>query len=158
MPTRGGLLRGVEGAKRVEPGNALTWAKQHIEDIFRNQESGQPYDREWSRRRVEDVEAVLDSGLMLVGDGRRGRITIKNLALKPGTQGTMFLLFDRPRETKPGTWSLVQVIQLDSKTNRVLGGLSARVEVVPPPRAQSVVTRARATPLVLDIPELITSA
>ena len=158
LPTRGGLLRGVEGAKRVEPGNALTWAKQHIEDIFRNQESGQPYDREWSRRRVEDVEAVLDSGLMLVGDGRRGRITIKNLALKPGTQGTMFLLFDRPRETKPGTWFPVEVIQLDSKTNRVLGGLSARVEVVPPPRAQPVVTRARATPLVLDIPELITSA
>lgn len=158
LPTQGSLLRNIDGAKRAEPGNARAWAKQHIEDILRNQAGDQPYDREWSKQRIDDVQAVLDSGLMLVGDGRTGRITIKNLALKPGTRGTIFLLFDRPRDTRPGTWFPVEVIQLDTRTNRVLGGLSARVEVVPKARAQPGVPRPRAKPEALDIPELVESA
>ena len=76
---------------------------------------------------------------MVVGDARSGRIAIENVSLKPGSRGTIFLLFDRPRETKPGTWFPVDVIQLNAKTRRVLGGLSARVEVVPKPRAERAV-------------------
>ena len=158
LPTQGPLLRNIDGAKRAEPGNASAWAKQHIEDILRNQAGDQPFDREWSKQRIDDVQAVLDSGLMLVGDGRTGRVTIKNLALKPGTLGTIFLLFDRPRDTRPGTSFPVEVIQLDTRTNRVLGGLSARVEVVPKARARPGVARPRAKPVPLDIPELVENA
>ena len=122
LPVKGELLRNIEGAKRAEVGNARAWAKQHIEDILRNQAGDDPYDRQWSKQRIDDVEAVLDEGLMVVGDARSGRITIENVSLKPGSRGTIFLLFDRPRETKPGTWFLVDVIQLNAKTRRVLGG------------------------------------
>ena len=156
----GDLLRNIEGAKRADVGNAREWAKRHVEEILRNQEGDHPYDRQWSKQRIDDVEAVVDSGLMLVGDGRKGRITIKNLALKPGTRRTIFLLFDRPRDAKPGTWFPVEVIQLDTKTSRVLGGLSARVEMVPKPRAPRAVARPPAIPTqaALDIPELVASS
>ena len=155
LPVKGELLRNIEGAKRVEVGNARAWAKQHIEDILRNQAGDDPYDRQWSKQRIDDVEAVLDEGLMVVGDARSGRITIENVSLKPGSRGTIFLLFDRPRETKPGTWFPVDVIQLNAKTRRVLGGLSARVEVVPKPRRRGAAPGPLPRPVAVDIPELI---
>jgi hypothetical protein len=156
LPTEGELLANVDGAKRAEPGNATAWAKQHIEEILRNQESDHPYDREWSKQRIEDVQALLDSGLMVVADARKGRVTIMNLTLKPGSRGTIFLLFDRPKDAKPGTWFPVEIIQVDGK-NRVLGGLSSRVEVVPQARsrARPAAARTRGGPAPLEIPELV---
>ena len=160
LPLEGSLLESVEGAKRLEPGkDARAWAKQHIEEILKNQESDNPYDREWSKQRLDDVNALIEGGTMFAGDARAGRITIKNIALKPGTHGTIFLLFDRAKDLKPGTWFPVEVIQVDAKSKRVLGGLSARVEVVPKPRrvppAPAPPPNSRPEPL--DIPELVGS-
>ena len=62
----------------------------------------------------------------------------------------MFLLFDRTAGNQAG--DVVPGSSLFSSTRKQIARSavwSARVEVVPPPRAQSVVTRARATPLVL---------
>jgi hypothetical protein len=115
-----------------------------------------PYDREWSKLRIDEVNALLESGVMFAADARKGRITIKNLALKPGTRGTIFLLLDRAKDVKPGTWFPLEVIQVHAKSKRVLGGLSSRVEIVPKPRRVLPATSLPGTrPEPLVIPELV---
>jgi hypothetical protein len=161
LPMQGSLLENVEGARRIELGkDARAWATRHVEEILMNQDGDNPYDREWSKQRLDDVNALLESGEIFVGDARAGRITINNIALRPGTRGAIFLLFDRSKDVKPGTWFPIEVIQVDAKSQRVLGGLSARVEVVPRPRrVRPASPRPQMTrPEPLDIPELVETA
>jgi hypothetical protein len=157
LPNGESLIDAIDGAKPADFKDAHAWAEQHMAEILRNQDSDHPYDRDWSKQRIEDVQALLESGLMVVGESRRGRITIKNLELKPGTRATIFLFFDRRGDLKPGAWFPVEIMQLDTKTGRVRGGLSTRVEIVPKPRTRRRVAVPRQRPASLDLPELVES-
>ena len=51
--------------------------------------------------------------------------------MPPYDSPTVFLLFDRPGRCKVGTFYPFDVLQLDARSDRPLGGMSARIEIVP---------------------------
>lgn len=135
LDVRGDLDDKLEGLKRGKDSGAFRrWAEMHLEGIEKNQKSETPYDREWSRQRSDDVKAAMESGLVLASDSQQERLAIRDLMIKPGTWRTVFLLFERPRGAKVGSSFPIEIVQVDDRGKREVGGLSARIEVVPRPR------------------------
>ncbi|MDP9343872.1 MAG: hypothetical protein M3Q23_17635 [Actinomycetota bacterium] len=128
---KGEISELVEGAKLGQDFEDFRrWAEEHVKLIESYQRSKHPYDDEWSKQRVEDVHAAIESPLMLVANGT-GRVTLRDVLMEPHTSHTLFLMFDRPKRGKVGSFSPLEVTQLDARTGLVLGGLSARIEIVP---------------------------
>jgi hypothetical protein len=111
------------------------WARQQIEGILRNQRSRTPFDAEWSKQRIEDVHAALQSGLMFTA-GRKDPVQLRNIVMDPGGRATVFLVFDRPEGAETGTWVPFEIAQLEARSGRVIGGSSGRVEFVKAPKRQ----------------------
>ena len=59
------------------------------------------------------------------------RIAINRIVMDPDTYHTVFLVFDRPPEGRIGQPYDIVIRQLDVRREDVIGGLSARVELVP---------------------------
>jgi hypothetical protein len=125
-------LEGFKPGK--DTGEFKRWALAHFEAIAKNRESETPYDREWAEQRIADVKKAVDSDVVLVAEGRQERVAVHELVIKPGTWKTLFLLFDRPRGAKVGASYPIEILQVDGRTEQVVGGLTARIEVVPRPR------------------------
>jgi hypothetical protein len=143
LVTEGAFEELVVGGKVGRDFDALrTWAEAHIKMIEQNQRSRTPFDREWSRQRIVDVHGALESGLMITA-GRRDPIQVRNIVLDPGSYATIFLFFDRPDNAEIGSDVPIDVRQLEARSERVIGGTSARVEFVPAPK-QRTVPRPRA--------------
>jgi hypothetical protein len=106
------------------------WAAEHVAFLKQNQASKTPYNKQWTEQRIEDLHAALDSGLMITL-GRKDPILVKNIIMSPAARHTIFLLFDQPENAKPGMSFPIEIQQLEARTQRIIGGLNARVEVVP---------------------------
>lgn len=129
--TRGELRTLLEGARISDDFDPLRqWAEWQIKFIEENQRGQKPYSREWSKQRIEDVHQALASQIMLIGSSAKG-FRLKNILMPAQVWHTVFLFFDPPREPKTGTAFPIEVRQLEAQSERVIGGLSARVEFVP---------------------------
>ena len=85
-------------------------------------------------RRISPVEA---------NETGKPRIEVKDIVMKAGAHATVFLFFERPPKARVGTAFPIEVTQLDEK-RKLIGGLSARVEIVPAPREEVPVTELEA--------------
>jgi hypothetical protein len=124
------LLDGMSPSKDIK--DIQRWAKSHVTAISQNQKSRRPYDRLWSKERIEDVRKATESGLTLEVKNKK-RAGLNRVLMQPDSYHALFLVFDPPRGAKVGQAYDVEVRQIDVGRERVIGGLSARIEVVPKP-------------------------
>lgn len=126
----------VRGAKVGEDYEAFKeWAGVHTDMIERNQHSRFPYHPRWSRQRIEDIERVLDSELMLVADNEK-RVEINHVQMPPGGSHTFFLMVDRPPNGRIGDTYPIQMEQWDARRQEPIGSLTTRIELVPEPKLE----------------------
>jgi len=71
---------------------------------------------------------------MVVEAKNKKRIGLRQFVMEPQSYHTLFLVFDRPPKGKPGQAHNIEIQQIDDRQERVIGGLSARVELVPQPK------------------------
>jgi hypothetical protein len=116
-----------------DSGDIRGWAERHIAMIRRNQRSRRRYHQLWSRQRIEDIRLAMETGLMLEVEDKK-LSTLNRIVMEPDTYHTVFLVFDRPPEGNIGQAYDVEVRQRDVRREREIGGLSARVELVPEPQ------------------------
>jgi len=132
----GDLSKLAEGCEPGEDfGDFRKWAEEHIRFIEERQKSETPYDKEWSQQRAEDIHAALESGIM-VTLGHKDPIKLRNIVMPRPSYHTIFLLFDRPQRAKIGTYFPIEIQQLEARKERIIGGLNARVEIVPSPERE----------------------
>ena len=137
LATEGAFAELVVGGRVGRDFDALReWAEAHIRMIEQNQASRTPFDKEWSRQRIADVHSALESGLMIT-TGRTDPIQLRNIVLEPDSYATIFLFFDRPSNAAIGSFVPIDIRQLEARSERVIGGTSARVEFVPAPRRRA---------------------
>ena len=127
----GTLITGGKAAKDFD--SFRKWAEEHVAFLKKNQASKMRYNKDWTEQRIKDVHATLESGLMITL-GRKDPILVKNITMDPSTWHTIFLLFDRPENARPGMSFPIEIQQLEARTQRIIGGMSARVDVVPKPK------------------------
>jgi hypothetical protein len=129
-----GLLEGmIEGMRIIDiEDDVRKWADQYITAIKRSYRRRRRFHWLWSRQRIEDVSRALESGVLLQAEDNK-RLEIHGILMQPDSYHTLFLAFDRPEDAMPGESYEVEIQQIDEKRRAVLGGLSARVELVPKP-------------------------
>jgi hypothetical protein len=138
----GDLGKLAEGCKPDEDfGDLRKWAEEHIRFIKENQKSEIPYNEEWSQQRIEDIHAALESGIM-VTLGHKDPIKLRNIVMPRASYHTIFLLFDRTQRAKVGTYFPIEIQQLEAREQRIIGGLNARIELVPSPEWEEKATHA----------------
>jgi hypothetical protein len=110
----------------------VRWTKEHVKMIKRNQASKRPYNRSWSKQRIADIQQALEANLALeVKDNQR--VAVHRIVMEPGSHYALFLMVDRPPQEETGQFYEIEIRQTDAHREHVLGGLSARVELVPEP-------------------------
>jgi len=121
------------GLRRTElDGGLKKWAKLQREAFASSQRRKQRWDAQWSKERLSEIGNAIDGGDVLEASGD-GTVEIRGILLEGGAHHTLFLAFDRPaKDAKPTSYP-IEITQLDGKTDELLGGLSARVEVVTAP-------------------------
>lgn len=127
----------LEGGRLGEDDGAFAdWAKGHIRMIEENLTSDRPFDPEWSKQRIVDIRLAMDSGLVVEAEG--GEVLgLDRIVMEPDQHETVFLMFHRPPDGQVGQHFEVEVQQLDgAREHELVGGITARVELVPEPRAQ----------------------
>ena len=134
ITTSGDLQGQVEGGKLGEDYDPFRgWAETYLKYIDEALKSNRPWNRDWSKQRIADVHAALESGLMITA-ATGANLKVKNIVLSPGERHTVFLIFDRIANAKTSTYVPIEVLQLEARGERVVGGLNARVEYVPAPK------------------------
>jgi hypothetical protein len=133
LKIEGELERHVSGAKvGREYEEFRAWAGQHVEMIKRNQRSRFPYHREWSRARIEDLEQILETDVMLTADDNK-QVEISQIQMDPGGSHTLFMMINRPPNGRVGDTHTIQIEQWDTRRRTPIGSLTTRVELVPEP-------------------------
>jgi hypothetical protein len=133
LRTDGDLRELIEGLSFSEDSQDIKrWAESQEQLIKQNQESRQPYDRLWSKQRITDSRQALETGTMLEAKSKK-LVALHRILMEPGTYSTLYLMFDRPPEGKIGQSYDIEIQQIDVRREKIIGGLSARVELVPEP-------------------------
>jgi hypothetical protein len=134
LHTDGDIEQLLEGGRRTEDDGAFAgWASDHLRMIEDNLGGDRPFDPEWSKQRIADVRMALDSGLVIEADAGKD-VGLDRIILEPDEHHTVFLMFDRPADGRVGQFFEIDVQQLDSANgNELIGGVTARVELVPEP-------------------------
>jgi hypothetical protein len=134
LQTDGELGQLIDGMSfSQDSGDISRWAEGHIAMIKRNQRSRRPYDRFWSKQRIEDIGRAVETGTILEVVDKK-RIAFNRIVMAPDTYHTIFLVFDRPPQGQIGQAYEIEICQLDVRREKVIGGLSARLELVPEPQ------------------------
>jgi hypothetical protein len=132
--TEGNLGELIDGMSVSQDSrDIIRWAEHHIAMIRRNQRSRRRYDRLWSRQRIEDIRIAMKTGMILEVEDKE-LIALKRIVMDPDTYHTVFLVFDRPPEGEIGEAYEIEIRQLDVRRDNVIGGLHARLELVPEPQ------------------------
>jgi hypothetical protein len=106
------------------------WAKHHIKEIEHNQKGKQPYDKVWSKQRIEDIKKAIGSSIILEAKDKK-HISLNHIVMEADTYHTFFMVFDRPEKVKTGKFYNIQLQQVDLEHDSIIGGLDARIELVP---------------------------
>jgi hypothetical protein len=138
LRTDGDMEQLLEGGRLTEDDGAFgDWARNHIQMIEHNLSSDRPFDPEWSKQRIVDIRLAMESGLVIEAEDRRG-MGLDRIILEPDQHHTIFLVFDRPARRRAGQYFDIDVQQLDStEGNELVGGITARVELVPDPNKRA---------------------
>lgn len=133
MKTDGDLKQLIEGlAVDEDTRDFRRWSERHMADIKRSQRAKRRFDPLWSSQRMEDIRQATAGVLLQVKE--KSRVAINRIVMGPGSHHTVFLIIDRPPQGKVGQAYEIEIRQLDVKRERVIGGLSTRVELVPEPK------------------------
>ena len=133
IKTDGDLLRVVEGlAASRKTRDISLWAERHLKMIKGNLRSKHRYHRFWARQRIADVKLALEKKIVLEANSKK-RISIKQVVMEPNSYHTIFLILDRPPDGRIGQAYDIEFNQIDVRREKVIGGLSLRVELVPEP-------------------------
>jgi hypothetical protein len=79
---------------------------------------------------------------MFVATGRK-RVELRRLILAPETYHTLFLMLDRPPDGEIGSSFDLSIVQSDSKSRGIRGGLDLRIDLVPNPKTKVAVAGRR---------------
>ncbi|HVG32365.1 MAG TPA: hypothetical protein VM911_04770, partial [Pyrinomonadaceae bacterium] len=109
------------------------WAKDHAEKVSRTQKAKTKYHRGWAQDRVKDLERAVETGQFLEAKSRQ-RMGVNRILMEPDTYHTVYLAFDRPPNARVGQAFDVEVQQTDARSEKVIGGITVRVELVPEPK------------------------
>ncbi|MEM8924959.1 MAG: hypothetical protein AAGD35_15750 [Actinomycetota bacterium] len=125
----------TEGAVNLMPDDDLDpfrrWAGSQADAVARMEAAGQSFHSEMTARADGAVDAALSDGATAF-EVQREEAMLQRLTLAPGSSRTMFLLFDRDEQMGVGESAPIDVLKLDSESGEILGGLTARIVVVPP--------------------------
>jgi hypothetical protein len=137
LRTDGSIEHLVEGGRLTEDDGAFRdWAESHIKAIEEQLAGARPFDPEWSHQRIADIRLAMDSGLVIEAEDEEG-LGVDRIVLEPEERHTAFLVLDRPTRHREGQYFDIDIQQLDSADrNELIGGITARVELVPDPREQ----------------------
>ena len=137
LRTDGDIEQLLEGGRRTEDDGAFAnWAQEHIQMIEENLSGDRPFDPEWSKQRIVDIRLAMESGLVIEAEEREV-LTLDRIVMEPDQHHAVFLMFDRPVDGREGQYFNVEVHQLDSeKDGELIGGITARVDLVPEPKEQ----------------------
>jgi hypothetical protein len=124
------------------------WATAHKTAVDKNQKGKHPYNKVWARQRLADIAEVLKQDVMFVAGGRK-KVGLTRIILTPNQYHTLFLVLDRPQGGRIGETFDLQIVQRDSKSREVLGGLDLRVELQPEPKKKPIEVAGRARPRVV---------
>lgn len=123
---RGNLV----GLERSEPGESVElWAESQFELFRRSQRRRQRFDQRWSKAQISDIRKAL-RGNYTLGATADSDVEIRDIVLKPASGETLFLAFERPADAGEPQAFPIDVTQIDAGSEQIIGGLSARVEVV----------------------------
>ena len=135
------LADSVKGMKRSEKlDDFQKWAEEHIESIYANQRSKYPYNRNFAQQRIRDVKIALEFKSMFLANTNK-EIRIDGIIMEPGQYHTVFLVIDRPAESKPGQFFPIEIVQFDERRKSIIGGLETRIEIVPEPKLENYFLR-----------------
>jgi hypothetical protein len=133
LEIEGDLEEVVEGLSLAEEFDAFKeWVEAHWKMLEESQASDHPYNRIWTEQRMEDIELALASDVMLMAEDL-GHVSIHQIVMEPDSHHTIFLMFDRP-DAQIGETFDIEVLQEDVEREQMIGGMSARVELVPKPQ------------------------
>jgi hypothetical protein len=135
LRTSGDIKQLLDGGKITEDDGAFAeWAQQHLRMIEENLTSGRPFDTEWSKQRMIDIRDVIESGIVIEAVGR-DVLGLDRIDMEPDEHQTVILRFDRPADCQVGQFFEVEIQQLEAANeHKLIGGITARVEVVPEPK------------------------
>ena len=133
LQTTDDIQRVLEGGHLTDDRETFTrWAEQHTAQVEEDLAGARAYDPEWSQQRILDVRAAQESAVVIEVRPRRD-LSLDGIVLEPDEVKTIFLIVDRPpgRHIQPEHYD-VEITQLDSANgNELVGGITARVELVP---------------------------
>ncbi len=134
LQTDGDIGHLLEGGRRTEDDGAFaSWARKHIRMIEENLSSDRPFDPEWSKQRIVDIRLAMESELVIEAEERQ-ILALDRIVMEPNQHHVVFLMFNRPAHGREGQYFNIDVQQLDcAKDNELIGGTTARVELVPEP-------------------------
>jgi hypothetical protein len=120
-----------------------TWATAHLQMLQQNPRSTPAFDPDWTKQRIDDVNAILRSATALVVTDKQ-QATLRNVILDASTSATTFLVIHRPDGIGPGFGADFEVMSSDESqllprggvtgvpaALQVMGGMRIRVECVP---------------------------
>ena len=118
------------------------WAKEHIRFIESNikkksKEDSTPwYNEIWARQRIDDINKVLQEKIMFTVTNNN-QVAVRNMEIdyeKSAGYQTIFLVIDKPKNKKNGQAFDIEVLQVDSKEQQIIGGQDIRIELVSNPK------------------------
>jgi hypothetical protein len=109
------------------------WADWQVREIGRNQRSRQPWNREFAKQRLANIERTVAAELMLTVEDT-DVAELRNIACQQDGYVEFHLLVDRPARAKVGQQFPIEVVQLDAERKQIMGGLSARVAITEEPK------------------------
>lgn len=131
VETDGNLEKLIDGMFFTKDSKDIVlWAKHHIMEIERNLKSKHPYNKLWSKQRIEDTKKAIESRIILESEDKK-RIALNRIIMEPDTYHTVFVVFDRPEKGKIGQFYNIQLQQVDMEQDSIIGGLDQRIEIVP---------------------------
>jgi hypothetical protein len=131
VETDGNLEELIDGMFFTEDSKDIVrWAKDHITEIERNLKSKHPYNKLWSKQRIEDTKRAIETHIILEAEDK-DRIAVNRIVITPDTYHTVFVFFDRPEKGKIGQFYNIQFQQVDLEHDSLIGGLDERIEIVP---------------------------
>jgi hypothetical protein len=132
------------------------WSEWQVRQIGRNQRGRQPWNRDFAKQRLANIERILAAEAMLTVDNTEVA-ELRNIDCCREGYVEMYLLLERPPKAKVGQTFPLEIVQLDAERKEVIGGLSARVAITEEPKELRHELRVTTSPNGLK-PELLLRA
>jgi hypothetical protein len=138
----GTLQQRIEGLRRVQDNGDLkkwkNWAEQQRQLLVDDQLGSRPHNNVFVQQQIRELDQILAPGMIMLQavdqPERPKQVSLDHVVMAPGVSHTVFLLFDRPSrdEFPPGQAFDVDVMQYNTDQEKLLGGLSSRIELAWP--------------------------